>query len=126
MNSIKTYYKAFLWLLVITYLSFAPADDFDKIHITIPHFDKVVHFIMFFNLGVLISAINAHTKSKLHSISFPIIAIIYGAIIEIIQYRYIDTRSGDFIDWFADIAGLLIGIWIFNYLPKMIKKALIL
>ena len=107
---IKTYYKAIIWVFVIAYLCFAPADDFKKVHITIPHFDKIVHFGMFFILGLFLEAINSLNKSKIYSIVFPLIAIIYGGVIEIIQFNCIYSRSGDFIDFLADIIGLKVVI----------------
>lgn len=122
---IKLYYKVVIWVLVISYLCFAPADDFKQVNISIPHFDKIVHFGMFFILGVFLSAINNLKYSKLHSFWLPVIAILYGGAVEIIQFNYINSRSGDFIDWIADIIGLLIGIWIFRDFPKIFRDMFI-
>ena len=55
----KGYYRILIWLFVIAYLCFAPADDFGKVDIMIPHFDKVVHFIMFLILGILLESVSA-------------------------------------------------------------------
>ena len=118
------YIKLFVWSLVIAYLCFAPADEFKKVHITIPHFDKVVHFGMFFILGIIMSAIKYAKPSKFNTLWLPVLAIAYGGIIELIQLQFIYKRNGDFIDWLADIIGLFIGIWIFGYLPQKLQKIL--
>jgi VanZ family protein len=120
----KLYYKVVIWSFVIAYLCFAPSDEFKRVHITIPHFDKVVHFGMFFILGLLISAISHKRNNLFNSKILPVFAVIYGGVIEIIQYNYIQSRSGDWIDWLFDIMGLLIAIKIFIYSPKIIKSIL--
>jgi len=117
----RLYYKIIIWVFVIAYLCFAPADEFKKVHITIPHFDKLVHFGMFFILGVLIASISYKQKSIFNTKALPILAIIYGGVIEVIQYYYIQSRSGDLFDWFFDITGLIIAIKIFTYIPKTVK-----
>ena len=124
MKSIKTYYKIVIWSLVIAYLCFAPADEFKKVNITIPHFDKVVHFGMFFILGVFLMAANYLNPSKFNKYWLHMLAVIYGAVIEIIQLNFIYKRNGDFIDWFADIFGIIAAIVIFKHLPPKLKKVL--
>jgi len=124
MNSIKVYYKIFIWSLVIAYLCFAPSDDFKKVNISIPHFDKVVHFGMFFILGIFITVIKHIKSSRFNSLWLPVLAIIYGGAIELIQLQYIYKRNGDLVDWLADIIGLFIGIWIFSFIPNRLRKLL--
>lgn len=119
------YYKIILWWLVISYLCFTPSDDFENVNINIPHIDKIVHFVMFFILGVFIATVISIKKNRLHSIWLPLIAIIYGGVVEIIQFNYINSRSGDLIDWIADIIGLVVGIFLFPYIPKVFKNILI-
>ena len=123
-NFVKHFYKLLIWVFVIAYLSFATSDNFRQVNLSIPHLDKMVHFIMFLILGVLVAAIIYQKRKTFPPILFPLIGILYGGLIEIIQFKFIDTRSGDLLDWFADIFGLVVGLFVFKYLPNIIKSGL--
>ncbi len=124
MAAIKKYYKIIIWIFIIAYLCFAPSDEFKKIHITIPHFDKIVHWGMFFILGLFITAAKIKKKKIIYIIIPYAFAILYGGIIEIIQMLFIYSRNGDFFDWIADIIGIFSAILVFEYLPSKIKLLL--
>ncbi|MBI9068073.1 MAG: VanZ family protein [Salinivirgaceae bacterium] len=119
---IKLYYKLIVWTLVIAYLCFSPADEFKKVHITIPHFDKLVHFGMFFIAGILLSMLYRQKPTLIHKLWLPLLFLWYAVMIEVIQHFYIYTRSGDSMDGLADILGLFIGWWLFNLLSKKRKE----
>jgi len=121
---IKGYYKFASWVLIIGLLCLAPADEFKRVHITIPYFDKVVHFGLFFVLGLLISAIKNYNYSKVSHVWLPLFSALYGGLIELAQSYFTSTRTGDSIDWFADLLGLALGIFIFRYLPIKLKWVL--
>jgi VanZ family protein len=124
MNFLKSYYKIIGWSLVIAYLCFAPANEFKKVHISIPHFDKVVHFGMFFILAMFIGAINTKSKNIGFWLGLPLLAALYGGIIEIIQWKFIFMRNGDWFDWLADLLGIIIGIYAIDLIPQKIKQLL--
>lgn len=121
---IKYNYKIILWSLVIAYLCFAPSDGFNKVPIAIPHLDKVVHFIMFFILGIFIAAVNYNKSTLFNKIFLPVLAIVYGGVIEIVQWQLLTGRSGDYKDWIADTIGVFIALWLFSYVPLTFKKLL--
>jgi VanZ family protein len=119
---IKQYYKFVLWVFVIGYLCLAPADEFKKVHITIPYFDKVVHFGLFFILGIIVRAkreIQFLNQVFYFQVSF---AAIYGGLIELAQSYLTTSRKGDWIDWLADLAGLALGIWVIRFLPTKVIR----
>lgn len=76
------------------------------------HMDKVVHFLMYFGLS-LIASFGYIYGEKGHVIILKLIVfafivpILYGGLIEILQYRYFDGRSGDWFDFLADFTGSL-------------------
>jgi VanZ family protein len=123
-NFIQYYYKIILWSLVIAYLCFAPSDGFRKVPILIPHLDKVVHFIMFFILGMLIEALKISRINVVTLIGLPLLGIIYGGLIELVQHFLIDGRHGDWVDWLADSIGLFIGIGFVKILPLKLQRLL--
>jgi len=111
--------------MVIAYLCFAPANEFRSVKISIPYFDKIVHFGMFFIAGVLIKALVVRTPSAFHKVWLPVIFVFYAMLTEIVQYFYIYKREGDVLDWLADIFGLFLGMLVFRYIPKGIQKVLV-
>ncbi|MFA6403897.1 MAG: VanZ family protein [Salinivirgaceae bacterium] len=114
----RQHYKFGIWVLVIGYLCLAPADEFKKVHITIPYFDKVVHFGLFFILGIIVNAkreFQSFNPIFYLQVSF---AVLYGGLIELAQNYLTTTRKGDWIDWLADLAGLALGIWMIRFLPR--------
>jgi VanZ family protein len=123
-NFLQYYYKIILWSLVIAYLCFAPSDGFKKVPIAIPHLDKVVHFIMFFILGLFIEALRIRRLAPKFRFRLPLLGVVYGGLIELVQHFLIDGRHGDLIDWTADILGLVIGIGLVRILPLKLQQLL--
>lgn len=75
--------------------------------------DKVAHFGMFFSL----SAVIMYDYYKMHSKAPSrsrwifwglIVPVFYGGLIELLQKYYFASRSAEWGDWIADIAGSLI------------------
>ncbi|WP_165024456.1 VanZ family protein [Dysgonomonas sp. ZJ279] len=86
-----------------------PSDDVPNSEI--PHFDKIVHFCMYFGLSLVASSYYIYEKKGkviiLKLIIFAIIIpIFYGGLIEILQDVFFD-RSGDWFDLLADMLGSL-------------------
>jgi VanZ family protein len=88
--------------------------------------DKVVHFLMYVVLaGVLsLDQYRQHvlfTSKKMYAwaVLFP---VLYGGFIEIVQ-TYFPPRSAEWLDWFCDIAGVLVGFFFAKYLyPKFVRQ----
>lgn len=93
--------KSLFWffLLFISWKLLAPVDDSG---IDIPHFDKVVHAGIFFVLTFLL--IRAYRMSWPQYFS---IFAVYGLITEYLQAQT-GYRTSDPLDWFADMAGVVL------------------
>jgi VanZ family protein len=111
---LRTYWKSILIISGILYLSFAPPSTFKGI----PSFeneDKLVHIIMYGGLTcVLIFDFRQYAKNNpLSSLAFILICIltpvILGGIVEILQPMYFAPRTAEWLDWFSDITGVLLG-----------------
>ncbi len=116
------YYRFTLWVIVIGILCFTPGNDLREVKINIPHLDKVVHFVMFYILGLLISGMD-NTSRQLHYILIGF-GFLYAGIIEIVQYHFVAMRSGEILDFVFDLLGLTIGIISYKYYPKFAKTML--
>jgi VanZ family protein len=110
--------------LIIMYLSLISSNTFDKVSFSrIAHFDKFVHFLMYFCLtSVILFDNRRNIKSTKHLFLISLIPFMYGILIEILQSTLTITRTGSYFDAIFNtigiIASLLISIWIKPLLKK--------
>jgi len=113
-NFISIYWKSVVFILGILYLSFAPPSTFEGVP-TFENEDKLIHVGMYFILTcVLIFDFRQYAKNNYTTIlAFILICLIFpiflGGAIEILQPMYFAPRTADWLDWFSDIAGVIIG-----------------
>ena len=127
----KNYIPAFIWLLLIFYLLFLfePSGNGVKI----PFLDKFVHFILFCVLTILTcyGLFKDYTFKKKKNVFFVLftIVIFLALITELVQFLFINGRSGDINDAFADLVGAFLGYQIYVLLikksPYFFKKYLL-
>lgn len=124
MNGRYNYLLSVIILCIIGYLTLFYSSGNNEIG-KIPHIDKVVHFLMFFGLSWAFSFdyTRIHIDRKHNDYRMILIsllpAVLFGGITEIIQGVYIEGRSGDIFDFFADILGAVSGTFIFLKLFKL-------
>lgn len=102
------------WMLLITILSLYSFEGFDTKKISIPHLDKLVHFVFYFIAAILGSMlIKERTKGQFNLSGTVIISMvvvtIYGIVIEVIQNTFTNYRSGDLYDVLANSLGAFFG-----------------
>ena len=110
---------ALFWSILITILSLVTLNDIGK-SIPIPFKDKYVHACFYF--GFVFLWMNYFNTKKIHPFSIVVFAIIYGAVIEILQETLTITRQGDFFDVLANSVGAFLGMYVFKTCFK-IKKS---
>lgn len=109
------FWKPLLWLAIICYALFIPAGELPiKPFLRIPHFDKLVHFGLFFVFCLLLISPLKKLKYK-HYFVAPLISITLSALLEISQHLISTSRSSDIYDFAANTAGI-IGSVIFYFL----------
>jgi len=111
-----------IWAIIIFVLCSMPGDSLPQTSmVQIPHFDKMVHFGLFFVMGILlISELRYQTKLGTYHIAtvvFVVVAV-YGGTIEILQEHFFINRSGDFWDLCADVTGGLCSVAMYPVLKK--------
>ncbi len=106
------------FILVILYvgcivaLSLLPPQDFPKLPV-FEGFDKVVHFMMYFILSLLLSwAVKAEQKYMRLFLIIPV-TIGWGIFMEIMQYEMHLGRSFDFYDILANSTGVGVGVLLY-------------
>ena len=117
------YWESLIIIAGILYLSFAPPSTFTGV----PSFtfeDKLVHLLLY-SVLTFILIFDFHKRNKHINIkSLPflftciIIPILLGGLVEILQPIYFAPRTAEWIDWFSDIAGSLLGLLSARLLKK--------
>ncbi len=103
-----------------------PPKDVDKMKLfDFPFQDKIVHFGLYFVLGVLIMAVltlNTRLKeSKMASYAITIlICLLYGWLIEILQQNFFPGRSYELMDVASDTAGAVLGVLLYGPFSRLI------
>jgi VanZ family protein len=117
-QTLVNFWKPALWLVVITVLCLIPPQDLPgKSLARIPHFDKVIHFGMYFILAVLL--VRPLTLSGLKVWLWTLaISIFVGGVIEILQYAVTNMRSANWGDFGADVVGAVAGRAAYAWLVK--------
>lgn len=108
-------------MALVTWASLATFPEDGTPDISIPHFDKLVHFSFYFGaavLGTLFVREAMHDSPPLMAtlVYVALGAIIYGIIIEVLQYTLTVDRQGDIFDVVANSLGAVIGVWAINKL----------
>ncbi len=123
----KTWFKiAVGYTFLITVLFLLPSSDLPKISIwdSIPYFDKLIHLsfhsiMAFIWLQYLSKKLSISNKQML--IYLLIGCLMYGIIIELLQYIQNDGRKADVWDVLANFTGSVIGVCLFLFLKKQLK-----
>lgn len=101
------FWKPFLWLAIICYGLFIPAGNLpSKPFLSIPHFDKMVHFALFFGLCILLFKPFKKLNLKYYIIA-PAISLSLGILLETTQQMVTASRSSDFYDFLANTMGIV-------------------
>jgi len=121
---IKSLLPALIWSGIIFYMISVPSDNIPESRILkIENIDKLIHFSMFFVLTILLCfgflMQTAFKKVNKFYIAYAIsISIIYGALTEIMQELFFDSRSADKWDFVANTFGAIAGLFVFIFLIK--------
>ena len=103
------------WVVLITSLSLFSFSGFDNaIGIGIPHMDKITHFI--FHLGFVVLGylfLKERAKGLFNEqqalLKIVITAIVYGLLIEALQYMMPFGRAAEISDVLANVGGAIFG-----------------
>lgn len=114
-----------IWLLVVSILSLTPGNKLPEVKFDLFELDKVVHFIFYFILVLLINIGFRLKKSKpfyKSIICIIVIGIFIGWSIEYIQGEFITNRQFEYSDIIANSLGILVGMLIYlKYLMNNYK-----
>ncbi|CAM2860498.1 VanZ family protein [Weeksella virosa] len=125
-NYPKTIFYCYLtFLILVTQMPSRSAGSFSKISFfkfffTFQHTDKIVHFILFFCLAILV-----YNAYKLRYLEVFFVTFTVSFLVEIAQHLLPFGRSFDWYDLLANALGALIAIailWLFYPIKKLPKS----
>lgn len=116
MQRLRTWGLTIAWAAVIVAVTAAPASTLPSAPL-LPGLDKLVHAGLF---GIL-AWLALHARSRDRGAQFSTWILIVGlatfaALDEVLQ-RFVPGRGGDWMDWVADMAGVLIAVRLFGMAP---------
>ncbi|MGK0457678.1 MAG: VanZ family protein [Polaribacter sp.] len=102
----------------ILYLSLIKMPEYN---VAIRHLDKLQHCFAYLVL-TFFWLFAFYKKERKHLIIF--CCILFGILIEVLQYTITNYRTGDYLDVLANSSGVLFGFFIFNqaFKRKQVKK----
>lgn len=116
MKLIFLFIKPIIWLGLICYGLFLPASHLPvKPFMNIPHFDKLVHFVLFFVLCLFLYSPFKKLRTRYY-IWAPVTAIFLGAMLESLQRTLTVSRSSSFADFLANTSGITASILFYYFL----------
>ena len=109
---------AILATLLIAVLSLSAVPKLNM-NLGIKSGDKYLHFIAYFGLTILwYFALKDRIKEKVFKFFVPFALILYGIILEGLQSGLTTYRTGDIYDAFANTAGVMVALLVFNQILK--------
>ena len=111
-SSIKYTVAAFIWAMIVLLLLVLPVDtDMVPDSLSIPGLDKMVHFVLFAILSLLVAKALEEKRIQYKVWQLFVFISLYGAVTELIQL-YLEGRHGDVYDFMADAVGVLLALLI--------------
>lgn len=113
-------YIAIAFQLWVTVIMLIPTSG--VAYINIPQSDKFLHIGVYLILFIVWAfTIGVDPKRKVLMWVLAVLLSIYGIVIELIQDKWIDTRTADIWDVLANSIGILLGMIVFYKLKQRIK-----
>ncbi|MFA5649391.1 MAG: VanZ family protein [Bacteroidales bacterium] len=122
---ILRYWKSAVWTFVILLATTLPSSSIPKISmLEIPHFDKVVHFALFFVLAIFLLSESNKLRKQGELTRFAAVVALsvsfgFGLTIELLQFFVLTTRSGSLLDFVANMAGALAAVLIYKFVNRI-------
>ena len=102
---------AVLWTAFIVYGLVTTPSEIPRFEwLLLPGMDKLIHLVLFGVEAVLLGVYASHGLGKQLWIPILVWCFMLGAGLEIIQYYWVDGRSGDVFDLLADVLGAGLGL----------------
>lgn len=122
------YWRSILWALLSLIACILPSKSLPQINkIFVPHFDKVVHFTLFFILTLILLYESRLRKanaslSRKTIIWIVVITLVYASILEGVQFFFTASRSGNLADLAANLLGIFVALLVYRFGAKLLAS----
>jgi VanZ family protein len=117
MSIYLTRYAPILFWLLISVITFLLLMEQNPSVVIVPYLDKVIHAMLF----AMLTAIGYLAYVK-HRLWLYLGLICYGAMTELLQGTYTQTRHASIGDWMADVVGVLLCVILINKLKSLAQR----
>lgn len=107
----------FVWVCVILFLSFYSSPKVNEIQ-PFPHFDKVVHFLMYSVLVLLVYLSGVVSGIRSGDYWLLVVVLLMGAAIELLQGILTVNRTPSFYDLLFNMIGVVCAMGIYRTFRK--------
>ena len=123
MKNIVNYIPSILVAGLIAYLSLLREPDF-RMPDNVAFIDKWAHIVMYMVFAGVLTRDLWHSRANTAltvccALSVP---VLYGSLMEILQEQFFYPRTGEWLDWLADIVGTVIGFAIVLPVLRKVSK----
>lgn len=90
----------------------------------IEHGDRWAHWLAFMVLALVLQwdSNRVGLKNGPRWLVVALLPMLYGGLIEVLQERFFYPRTGDWMDWIADVLGVVLGIGLWWIGEKMYER----
>ncbi len=111
---------AIIWTVVVSTLTLLPGRDMPEIHLI--NFDKFAHLGVFGLLNLLYLRWQRFgVQNGLSSLWITVFVVIYGGLIEFLQWAFYTDRTADWGDFAANTTGCLLAWILLPLLPTKLR-----
>ncbi|UCH15655.1 MAG: VanZ family protein [Bacteroidales bacterium] len=124
----NTFIKTIVWGIFILLACTLPADRVSKVSLFgVGHMDKVFHFLVYFIFSLILYFDMYKYKNTLRTkylffLLLFLIPLVWGIIIELIQFYALLSREGSFADIIANTGGIVTGVLFVSIAGKYLLK----
>lgn len=118
LRTLTQYWKTILFFAATLYLYFFRVPQ--TVEVDIPSIDKIAHFVLYFILPVIFLWDHSRVKeisAKIYWLCW-FWCVLYGGVIELCQHFFFAYRTGSWLDFWMDTAGVIYGIIFFIWYKK--------
>jgi len=120
-----TYFLLAAWVILVTGICMLPGSFMGQHPWIVEYYiDKAFHLFLFFVLGQLTNRLWTEKAFSHWVLSVVVILeLLFSVATEVAQHFFIPGRSGDYVDWYCNVCGLVLGLTNFKSLIKNIRNA---
>lgn len=118
-RSLINYWKVLVILVLITYGSLTtPTNLHTPVWWEFPNSDKIIHGLLYMFLTFVMATAQLRQLKKINYLITIVFPLIFGSIMEVLQYYLTTQRSAEWFDLLANSLGILTAVVLLIYIRR--------